>query len=1204
MALHGSLKDLRLGEVLQTVLGAGHAGLLRVRQHGDRTVIEVGPEGLRLVEPEVLSERMILDAFVARGLLDAQVAGRARAQAGDGGTFSAIEGLLNAGQLPAREIDALLLAAAEDHVLDVLAWTDGDFRFEEGARHEGPIGPVARVRIDPDGLMLRAAQRLDERREISERLGPHTLLVLPGAEKASGSVPAEAVAAHLDGRMLLDEIALKEGITLFAAQKAALELVETRAARTPGPQELAQRAKEREQAGDARAASALLLQWQAARPLDTEAFAAAAELAARLGRHEAEADALKGLGRACLKGNKPEEAKKVYERLLAKRPGDRDAIDGLRQSARIAGDEEAFAEASRALAENAIDDADPGLAAAVLQELLEARPGDVAARVLRAKALVRVGDRGTAIEEFARLAEQMPMPCRKRADREAALWCRDTVAHLAPDRGDLLRRFREMLDPRATRGRRLAIVGALVAALLTTGIILWPKPSAGLLGKARAAVDEGDLATAMALIAEIADRYPDTPECEEALALKAKLDAATRGPVRKTDPAVLAALRETIAKAAAAMARLPDPFATGDLEALATALKTPEGAPLRSETIERLRTALPEGVAALRRAAQERRDVLDLAAVSATKPHNSLARFEEIVSRAKAALDPAWAPAALRALEATRRVWQICGDAAFGAAVGEDLRAIEGDIQAAARAATGRVKDVEQASRELHKAKVSEAYESARIEAASALVRGELDRAEELYRALHGLLLATDTDPALAPLREAIDRRGIREFSAAKVEMIDSIRNGIAAASAAESTGNLAGAAAAYASLVRQFPLVRFDEVFTIPVRVQTTPPGARVSLNGKEVGASPVLVRYGWGSQAVLTVSAEGFQTSSVALRTAESKPEPEIRVSLSPSIRWTQPLVGVVEAPPLGHQGDVIVCNRSGRVERRAKETGEVRWVTDTKSVEGVRGRPAVLRDMLWVPLVEGQVARLSLETGTAYSPFPLPGRSVGDAAALGSRVAVASENALVAFDGTGKPTTVNVRAPVTAGVLAAHGGFWVGDANGGLTRLDASTLSSGHMSLGGSSPVTGLAAGARCVYAVTTDGTLHAIEVVTGQVALWRRNGLGDVVGPPAEAAGIVVVADRAGRLRLFDAADGAPKGEKDLGAALRVGPVALGARLGASLADGRFWLFDPTEGIVLTDVPLRGTSPLPVTDLGDGSVAVPSSGSSISALPLPK
>jgi hypothetical protein len=760
-----------------------------------------------------------------------------------------------------------------------------------------------------------------------------------------------------------------------------------------------------------------------------------------------------------------------------------------------------------------------------------------------------------------------------------------------------------MLDPRATRGRRFAIVGALVAALLTTGVILWPKPSAGLLGKARAAVEEGDLATAMTLIAEIADRYPDTPECEEALALKAKLDAATRAPVKKTDPETLAKIRETISKAAAAMARLPDSMATSDLEALAIVLKTPEGAPLRSETVERLRTVLPEGVSALRRAAQERRDVLDLAAVSASKPLTSLARFDEIVTRAKAALDPSWAPLAMKALEATRRVWQICGDAAFGPGVADDLRAMEGDIQAASRAATSRGKDVEQAYRELHRAKISEAYERARIEAGSALVRGEIDAAEELYRALHRLVLATDTDPALLSLRETIDRRGIREFSLSKVEMIDSIRNGIAAASAAESAGNLAGAAAAYATLVKQFPLVRFDEVFTIPVRVVTTPPGARVALNGKDAGASPVLVRYGWGSQAVLTVNADGFEPGSLVLRTAEGKPESEVRVSLMPALRWTQPIVGVVEAPPLGVKGDVVLCNRGGRVERRSKDTGEVRWVTDTKSVEGVRGRPALLRDTIWVPLVSGQVARLSFETGTAYSPFPLPGRSVGDAASHGSHVAVASENAVTAFDVTGKSTAVTVAAPVTAGVLAAHGAFWVGDAAGGLTRLDATSLVSSQMSLG-SSPVTGLSAGAKCVYAVTTDGALHAIDTVTGQVAFWRRTGLGDVVGPAAEAAGLVVVADRAGRLRVFASADGTPKGEKDLGAALRVGPVALGTRLAASLSDGRFWLYDPVSGVVLTDVNLRGTSPLPVAEMGDGAVLVPSNGSSLSALPLPK
>src|SRR5439155_19957791 len=138
-------------------------------------------------------------------------------------------------------------------------------------------------------------------------------------------------------------------------------------------------------------------------------------------------------------------------------------------------------ETTRRLAELAIEDGEAGQAAALLQELLEVQPADVEGRVLRAKALARLADRSQAVAELERIADLLPNPCRRKADRAAASWCRETLAHLAPDRSDLLRRFRTMTEAPEAARRRAFILGGFLLACPRLGVVFWPRPAVSLL---------------------------------------------------------------------------------------------------------------------------------------------------------------------------------------------------------------------------------------------------------------------------------------------------------------------------------------------------------------------------------------------------------------------------------------------------------------------------------------------------------------------------------------------------------------------------------------------------------------------------------------------------------------------------------------------------------------------------------------------------
>ncbi len=1205
MALQGSLTDLKLGDVIQTILASSGKGLLIVRGPGHRAVFHLAPDGLHVVEPEVIDEKLVIEGFVRRGALPATIARRARETQG-----TTLDSLVAVGTLDAAAVRRVLLEAAEEAVLDALGWQQGTFRFDEGAEPDHALGPVARLSLDPGALLLRAAQRIDELKGVHDAIGPNTALLasIDGTAELAGGVGAVAaqVHSHLDGRTLLDEIAIGEGINRFEVSKAGAALVVAGAARIPPPEELRMLAGSREASGDVRSALALLRQWQAMRPLEPEACLETAVVAARAGRFDDEVDALKAAGRVALKIQDASQAKTIFDKLLTKRPGDTDSLEGLRQAARLLGDAAGFSSTTRSLAESALEADDAGHASTILQELIAAYPEDVPARLLRTKALSRLGDRAQAIEELKRLADLLPTPCRKRADREAAEYVRDTLPHLAPDETDLLRRFREKVVSRDGRRRRVAILSAFLLACSGVGFAFWPKSAPTLLAKAQAAAAQGDNATALALIAELSERFPDADEATAAVQLRTRLDGSSSTPTApKVDASAVGSVTAKAAAVAKAFGTFPAAASLDGVDALCELLRTPEGSTVRMRRVvtEAVRAPFAEAVARLRREALERRDVLDSAADVSAKPPSDLEAFRTIVERAEKALDPAWGEEATKATETARRLAGLLLEDSFAPGFAADLRALDTDVRAATRAVLSRPGDVHKMRVEYHRALLGASYERSRIEAAKLLAHGDLDGAQAIYGRLAALVAEVHATPVLEPLVSHVDRRGIEEFARAKVEMLGAIRRGIAAAQAAEEAGNLEGAATTYANLVNQFPIVRFDEVFTIPMRVESTPPGAKILVNRKEAGTAPLIVRYGWGSQTVLTIQAEGYDAVSIVVKTSELRPEANLRVSLTPAIRWARALSGVVESEPLGVDGDVVVCTRAGRVERLSRHTGDVVWSADLKSLEGTRSRPTVDRGVLYVPLLDGKVARLSFADGTARAPLSIRARPLGDAASLSGHVAIAVDDTVALFAEGDDPTYVKLPATASAGVLAAHGAFWVGDVRGGVTRIDTSGRPK-TFETGSKEPVIGLAGGKDLVYALTGDGTLVAVEGSGNAPVRWRRSDIGDTVGRPAEAGDVVAVADHAGRVSLFAIFDGAPKGREDAGSEPRGGLRTIGGRIAANLVDGRIWFYDPAKDAVVVDSRLDGTARIPLAATGDGSVVAPASGNGIVAFPVPK
>jgi tetratricopeptide (TPR) repeat protein len=136
--------------------------------------------------------------------------------------------LVASGAISRRELDRQLKAQVEEAIFELLGWSEGYFRFEEGAPGEAVV--EAPVRIPTEALLMEAARRMDEWSRIEAKV-PHLRVVprLPPTDsQASGRldlVPFEwEVLAAVDGQRDLHALAAALGRTEFDVARTVFAL--------------------------------------------------------------------------------------------------------------------------------------------------------------------------------------------------------------------------------------------------------------------------------------------------------------------------------------------------------------------------------------------------------------------------------------------------------------------------------------------------------------------------------------------------------------------------------------------------------------------------------------------------------------------------------------------------------------------------------------------------------------------------------------------------------------------------------------------------------------------------------------------------------------------------------------------------------------------------------------------------------------------
>jgi len=217
-----------------------------------------------------------------------------------------------------------------------------------------------------------------------------------------------------------------------------------------------------------------------------------------------------------------------------------------------------------------------------------------------------------------------------------------------------------------------------------------------------------------------------------------------------------------------------------------------------------------------------------------------------------------------------------------------------------------------------------------------------------------------------------------------------------------------------------------------------------------------------------------------------------------------WKAPLGASLLSVPRLTANEVVVQTHDGRIQVFDRATGKPRWKFDTPvpplSLRG-NAAPVISGDKLFAVSGQGDLYQLDLATG-----LPVWQTRVTSSRGRGEIERLMDIDGDLVLDTNGTLYTAGYQSQITATDTQQVRRRW---------QLNISTSQS-------------VAYDAAHVYAVDVDGTMAAINKITGAL-MWKQDGLkGRKLIGPVVWRGIVVVGDSEGWLHLFSPADGAPRG----------------------------------------------------------------------------
>jgi hypothetical protein len=228
VALEGPLKELHIQDVFQLLDLGRKSGVLHVTSELRQTAATVCFERGGVVAASLGSDPQPIGARLVRlGKITAEQLHQGRAIQGGGDTRRLGDILVGMGAISRRELDRQLKTQIEEAVFDLLGWTEGYFRFEEGMACQAAV--AAPVRSPTEGLLMEGARRLDEWSRIGSKVS-HLGLVPRLPDQNGGGAPLDLipfeweVLAAMDGERDLHALAAVLGRSEFEVARTVYGL--------------------------------------------------------------------------------------------------------------------------------------------------------------------------------------------------------------------------------------------------------------------------------------------------------------------------------------------------------------------------------------------------------------------------------------------------------------------------------------------------------------------------------------------------------------------------------------------------------------------------------------------------------------------------------------------------------------------------------------------------------------------------------------------------------------------------------------------------------------------------------------------------------------------------------------------------------------------------------------------------------------------
>jgi hypothetical protein len=228
VALEGPLKEFHIHDVFQLLDLGRKSGILRVTSELRQTSGTVSFERGGVVAASLANSQPLGARLVRLGKISEQDLDRARGrqEAGDSRRLGDI--LVADGVIARRELDRQLKGQVEDTIFQLLGWSEGYFRFEDGAACEAMVENP--VRIPTEALLMEAARRHDEWSRIEAKV-PH-LRVVPKLRPPEAAAPGRLdllpfeweVLAAVDGQRDLHALASALGRSEFDVARTVYAL--------------------------------------------------------------------------------------------------------------------------------------------------------------------------------------------------------------------------------------------------------------------------------------------------------------------------------------------------------------------------------------------------------------------------------------------------------------------------------------------------------------------------------------------------------------------------------------------------------------------------------------------------------------------------------------------------------------------------------------------------------------------------------------------------------------------------------------------------------------------------------------------------------------------------------------------------------------------------------------------------------------------